>query len=326
LKKVHLYFRLPPKENRFIWGDKYLFTLAGKLFRKKKISGIGKVFDNLREGFDELKVDYDVNFPFNRVKPDEPVVVLGWGKYALEGYDIPNPVIAGIGLMTHPNEWPDLFKEYPVAKYLQHSEWTQNIYARFYGEDNCALWPCGIDTQKWAPVTGVPKKYDVLVYNKIMWDKEKTDRDLKQPILQTLAGMGFTAHEIIYGNYAENEYYEALLNCRAMLFLCEHESQGFACCEALAMNVPVFAWDQGYWLDENRFVWNDLVVEATSVPYFDARCGMTFKDLEGFKNGIGEFWKKVGNGDFNPREYILENLTLKKSAQRMLDIISGVYK
>ena len=119
---------------------------------------------------------------------------------------------------------------------------------------------------------------------------------------------------------------DMLQQCRAMIFLCEHESQGFACCEALSMNVPVFAWDQGQWLDPNRFMWNDPVVEATSVPYFDTRCGMTFKDFEDFKNGINQFWKRVGDADFNPREYILENLTLKKSAQRMLDIISGVYK
>ena len=87
------------------------------------------------------------------------------------------------------------------------------------------------------------------------------------------------------------------------------------------MNVPIMAWDQGRWLDPNRFLWGEDNVAATSVPYFDSRCGMKFTDIENFKKKFENFWECVLNNKFKPRKYILENLTLEKSAQRMLDIV-----
>lgn len=322
---IHLYFRIKPQKDRFIPGDRYLISLLRKLIRPKKVSGLERVFINLCSGFDELKVKYDTNLPFKKIKPGEPVIVLGHGHYALQGYDRPNAIIAGIGLMTHPASWPNLCTEYPVVKYLQHSEWTKNVYVPYYGADKCDLWPAGIDTDKWAPVEKIEKKYDLLIYNKIMWNKEETNAGLKMPIMQLLDAQGLTYQEIMYGQYQENEYRSLLQQCKAMLFLCEHESQGFACCEAMAMNVPVFAWDQGWWLDPHRFEWNDPVVPATSVPFFNETCGMSFKDLQAFEANFSLFWQKVAAAAFEPRKYILENLTLKKSAERMLAIVHEIY-
>jgi len=324
LNRIHLYFKVPPRTNRFVWGDRYVFTQAKKLFKKNKISGIEKVLHNLRKGFDELNISYDINLPFERIKPAEPVVVLGLGRYALQGYAQPNPIIAGIGLMTHPSEWPDLCLEFPVVKYLQHSTWTKNIYMPYFG-DKCDLWPSGIDTEKWAPVVGASKTFDVLVYNKIMWDKQTGDQQLRLPILKKLQELGLSYHEITYGEYTEAEYLSLLNQSGAMIFLCEHESQGFACCEALSMDVPVFAWNPGFWLDPLRFEGNDPLIPATSIPFFDERCGNSFKNFEDFDNKIDKFLQKVNELRYSPREYVIENLTLKKSARRMLEIIKEVY-
>jgi hypothetical protein len=326
LNKIHLYFRVEPAKDRFFKGDRHLISLIKKLLGRNKTSGIEKVFLNLCKGFNLLKVDYDVNLPFEKIRAGEVVVVLGDGKHALKGYNQPNPIIAGIGLMTHPSEWPELFTEYPVAKYLQHSNWAMNIYIPYYGKDSCELWPAGIDTGKWRPGGQSNKKFDVLVYNKIRWDKEAMDAELRLPILKKLDQSGLSYGEIIYGQYNETEYFNLLNQCNGMIFLCEHESQGLACCEALSMNVPVFAWDQGFCLDPNRFKWNEPVIPATSVPFFDERCGMLFKDFEDFERQIGIFWDSVKRGDFKPRDYILENLTLENSAKRMLNIVSGVYE
>ena len=283
-----------------------------------------KVFLNLCKSFDELQIKYDVNKPFNHIKPDEPVVVLGVGRYSLQGYQQPNPVIAGIGLMTHPSEWQDLFKDYPVAKYLQHCAWAENIYKPYFGDNNCALWPAGIDTDKWAP-TNVPKKIDVLIYNKIRWNNDEVNAELRNPILKKLDDAGLSYKEITYGDYFEQDYFLLLQQCRAMIFLCEHESQGLACCEAMAMNVPVLAWDQGFWLDPNRFAWGETDVPASSVPFFNDSCGTTFKDLHEFQTQFPLFWKNVKAEAFNPRAYIENNLSLKKSGEYMLAIINSVY-
>jgi hypothetical protein len=327
LNTIHLYFRTEPTKDRYLKGDRYLIWLIKKLTRRKKTSGVEKVFANLCKGLDQLNIAYDVNLPFEKIKPQEPVIVLGNGKFALYGYKQPNPIIAGISLVTHPAQWPELCEEYPVAKYLQHSEWANNLYIPYYGADRCALWPAGIDTEKWSPAGQSTKKFDLLVYNKIMWNKQETDNELRLPLLKKVEQSGLSYREITYGQYKETTYHNLLQQCKGMIFLCEHESQGFAICEALSMNVPVLAWDQGFWLDPNRFKWGELnPVPANSVPFFSDRCGIRFKDFKDFERLINVFWDGIKNDVFSPRDYILENLTLKKSAQKMLEIINNVYK
>ncbi|MGI4019963.1 MAG: hypothetical protein ACRYFA_00510 [Janthinobacterium lividum] len=323
---INVYFLNSPQQNRWLPGDKYIIPILRKLIRGRKIGSIEKVFLSLCKGFDLLNVDYTINKPFHQIKADEPVIILGNGTYALQNYHQPNLIIAGIGLMTHPAEWPDLFKKYPVAAYLQHSKWVNDIYIPYYGADKCALWPAGINTEKWQPVKTI-KKYDILIYSKIMWDKPLTHENLTTAVLEKLEKSGLSYRIITYGKYTESQYHQLLLQSRAMLFLCEHESQGFACCEALAMNVPVLAWDQGLWLDPNRFSWGEhKPVPATSVPFFDSRCGEKFTDLNSFHHVFDDFYAKVLKAEFSPRSYILENLTLKKSAQRMLELVNQVYK
>lgn len=325
MKKINLYFRKRPEKDRWIPGDHYVIPFIRRLVRGKKIGGVEKVFINLCKGFDELKVAYTVNKPFKQIGPDEAVIVLGVGKYSLEGYDQPNRIIGGIGMMTHPTEWPDLCEKYPVVKYLQHSEWARDIFTRYYGAEICALWPAGIETDKWAPENTGGKKYDFLVYDKIMWDQEKTRQQLKAPVLEKLRERNLSYAMISYGHYKENEYRELLAQSRAMLFLCEHESQGFACCEALSMDVPVLAWDQGQWLDPARIKLEDRIVPATSVPFFDASCGMTFAGYADFEDKLKLFLENLQDGAYNPRNFILENITLKMSAERMLELINEVY-
>ncbi len=323
MKTVNLYFRLPPKGYKIFPGDRYLLDVLRKISGKRKIGGVERVFINLCRSFDELNVKYTVNKPFNNIKPDEPVVVLGVGRYSLQGYALPNPIIAGIGLMTHPSEWPDLFKEYPVSKYLQHSLWAKNVYAPYYGEENCDVWPAGIDTKKWQPANA-KKNFDILIYDKIRWDNEGYT-SLKHDILKKLDKAGLSYREIKYGNYSEKDYQSLLQQCHAMIFLCEHESQGLACCEAMAMNVPVLAWDQGYCLDPNRFSWGETDMPASSVPFFDENCGARFKDLKEFETQLPLFWQNVKTDGLAPRAFIEANLSLKKSGERMLEIIKSVY-
>ncbi len=325
MNHINLYYRTPPPQKRWVPGDQYLIPILQRLIRGRKTGGIKKVFVNLCKGFDQLQINYTVNLNFKEIKANEPVIVLGNSDYALQGYQQSNLIIAGIGLMTHPAQWPNLFAEHPVATYLQHSDWTKDIYTPYFGQNNCGLWPAGIDTGHWKPAKKT-KKYDFLIYNKIMWDKPQMNEKLKLPIIRKLEEAGLSYREITYGSYSEKQYRRLLNESSAMIFLCEHESQGFACCEALSMNVPVLAWNQGLWLDPNRFSYGENnPVPATSVPFFDDRCGEKFTDLDSFYHVFDAFYAKVLKGGFSSRSYILENLTLKKSAQKMLDIVSQIY-
>lgn len=323
---IIIYFRIPPVKDRFIYGDRFLLPLIRRLIRGKKVSGIERVFLNLCQAFEEQGIKFMVNKPFKKIEPHDQVIVLGVGRYSLEGYHQPNKIIAGIALMTHPTEWIDLCKNYPVVKYLQHSEWAKNVYTPYFGVDVCDTWFAGIDTNKWRPALSAGKKYDILIYNKLKFNSLENSDRLKYKITDWLNQTTFSFTEVNYGNYKEGEYKILLQNCKAMIFLSGHESQGFACCEALAMNIPVFAWDQGYCLDPNRFKWGDPIIHASSVPFFNKQCGEKFTDFEDFQDKFPSFFKKVLSNHFSPRSYILKNLSLKKSAYRMLSILKEVYK
>ncbi|MEE1883922.1 glycosyltransferase family 1 protein [Pedobacter flavus] len=320
--RILIYFIKPKEKNRFFYGDRYIIPFLRKLFKPTKIGGVEKVFHNLCKSFDKLKVKYWINLPFDKIEPSDQLIILGLGRTCLEGYNKENKIVAGIALMTHPSEWPDLTKNYPISKYLQHSEWAKNVYVPYYGDQICDTWFSGIDTDEWKPKQQ-QKEIDVLIYDKIRW---QDSHNLLEKICQNLSEKNLNFSIIKYGSYNEQDYKKLLENSKSMIFLSSHESQGFACCEALAMDVPVFAWDQGFCLDPNRFKWNDPIMPATSVPFFNEQCGDKFKDVKEFQLKFDQFFKNVQLNKYRPRNYILENLTLEKSGQRMLEILKTVYK
>ena len=320
--RLCIYYRRPPLPQRWFKGDQYLRAAAKWIAGKKDRPGsLEKVFTSLCQGLDRTRAPYIKNLPFRRLEKDDIAIVLGVGKGVLKGYDRLNPIVAGIGLMTHPAEWPDLFQQYPVKVYLQHSEWTAAIYRKYYG-GHCDIWPVGIDTDKWQPARPTHEKdIDVLVYDKIMFGRNSMEKELLLPIINYLDKERRSYRIIRYGTYREEEFRDLLSQAKTMVFLCEHESQGIAYQEAMAMDVPLFAWDQGKWLDPNRFAWGETDVPATSVPYFDERCGMKFRNAIVFCETFKIFWEKATNGAFSPRSYTLENLTLEKSARTMIGIV-----
>ena len=289
------------------------------LNQKLRIDGIELVFINLCKGLELLGINFEKNLSFNKLQIDDIVIILGNGTNCLNGYNKPNPIIAGIGLMNHPSEWPNLFHDYPVQVYLQHSDWALEIYKKVYHE-SCEIWPVGIDSNKWKPISSFKTK-DIIIYDKIRFNRKRQLENILMPIEKFLIHNNISYEIIQYGFYKQSQYFRLLDQAKAMLFLCEHESQGMAYQQALSMNVPILAWDQGKWLDPNRFKWGDVNTNATSVPYFDDRCGLRFKSIDEFDIVFTRFWKLVNINYFLPREYITEYLTLEKSAERMLEII-----
>jgi len=323
MSKLYLYFIKSPEKDRWIKGDKYLRSFIRRLLRgKPRPGGVEKVFINLCRGLDQLGIDYRVNVPFSQLKPSDKVAILGAGKHCLDGYTQPNKIVAGIGLMTHPSEWPDLCSQYPVIKYLQHSKWAADVYRPYFGSAICDIWPVGIDTDYWSPSANAEKKVDVLIYNKIRWNKEQLYPDLLEPIKTYLISKKLSFKEIVYGSYAEKEFHHLLTQSKSMIFLCEHESQGIACCEALAMDVPVLAWDNGYCLDPNRFLWGNETIPATSVPIFNEDCGEKFNGIINFESSANFFFQKLNEKKYSPRGFILQNITLRKSAETFLNFFN----
>lgn len=318
MSRICLYYRKPPETDRWIRGDRWVRPLVRRIvWGKPRMGGVDKVFHNLCLGLDHLGIAYRVNLPFRKLKEDDWVGVLGRGHYSLQGYERPNAVVAGIGLMTHPSEWPTLCEDYPIKRYLQHSAWANDVYRRYFG-DRCGIWPVGIDTDAWAPSADDHKDIDLLVYDKVRWNHEVLEPAFSAVISDFARRGNLTVDRVIYGSYAEREYRSLLARSKGMIFLCEHESQGLAYQECLSCGVPVLAWDQGQCLDPNRFAWGQPNIAATSVPHFDDRCGERFSGPKELEEKLSVFVEKIAASAYSPRDFVMENLTLRRCSAQFL--------
>lgn len=322
MSRLCLYYRKEPDADRWITGDRFVRSVGRRLLRgQPRVGGIDKVVLNLQLGLDRLGMTYYANVPFQDLRNDDRVCVLGRGPRCLDGYDRRNPIVAGIGLMTHPSEWPTLCDDYPVVRYLQHSEWAANVYRPYYGE-RVQLWPVGIDTQKWTPAPRLSQRHDFLIYDKIHWDRETTGAELLGRVREALQQRQLSWTELRYGTYDESEFKTRLDQTRAMIFLSEHESQGIAYQECLASGVPILAWDQGRCLDPCRFEWGQPDIPTSSVPFFDERCGARFDRPEAFPQALDEFLERLQAGVYLPREFVLDNLTLERCSANLVRIVN----
>ncbi len=322
MSRICLYYICEPEGDRWLPGDRYIRPLIRRLVRgKQRPSGVDKVFINLCLGLDKLGINYEVNLPFKKLQKEDRVGILGRGRFCLKDYHQSNPIVAGVALMNHPNEWPNLCQEYPVTNYLQHSNWANEVYKPYFHK-RCTIWPVGIDTYYWKPTSIETKSIDFLIYNKIRWNYQEYEAQLLTPIRELLNKKKLSFEELRYGHYTPKDYQKALNRCRAMIFLCEHESQGIAYQECLASGVPILAWDQQQCLDPNRFNWGTAYISATSVPYWDERCGVKFRDIQEFPSKLAEFLDRLNTQLFAPRDYINDNLTLEKCARHYLEILN----
>jgi hypothetical protein len=151
-----------------------------------------------------------------------------------------------------------------------------------------------------------------------MWNREVVNPPLLAVIMDFASRKNLAVETVGYGHYTEWQYRSLLGRSRAMIFLCEHESQGLAYQECLSSGVPVLAWDQGQCLDPNRFAWGQPNIAATSVPYFDERCGERFAGPEELEQKLSLFTEKVDAAAYSPREFVMENLTLQGCAAQFL--------
>ena len=106
-----------------------------------------------------------------------------------------------------------------------------------------------------------------------------------------------------------------------MLFLCEHETQGLAYQEAMAAGVPVLAWDEGQLVDTKIIPFVSPELKVSSVPYFDERCGMTFK-IADFGSVYPAFWRNLAA--FRPRDYVMDQLSMEKAGLDYLSLYSSI--
>jgi len=285
---------------------------------------------NLLKGLDKLGVKYRFNdFQYARKNPEELICVIGKTQLILDK-KFKNPIIFGASVFSHPIEYPEfLAKNTNIKKILVPGPWMKKMFDIYYKKDVTISWPVGIDTEKWSPSLKLKSQLiDFLVYDKIRWQHDDYEQKLLIPILSYLEDKNYSYEIIKYGNYRSEDLVAKIGISKSVIFLCEHETQGLAYQQILSTDTPIFAWDRGgYWQDPDHFPHQVKFDEdVSSVPYWDERCGMKFRDLSEFKTLITKFVEEQKSMNFSPRKYILENLTLEKCAQRYCEIVSSLLK
>src|SRR6266852_5093055 len=317
---LNLFYEEPPTADRWLPGDRYPRSIARRMFRgRAQPGGQMRVFLSLRAGLDRIKVPYRVNdYRYAATHTEEVVGIIG-KPHLLNKVAWRNPIVFGAAVYSHPSDDPDLLRRLAIRKVLVPGEWMREMCAPAWG-DAVQAWPVGIDTERWSPAPPHEKNIDVLLYDKVMWERDCAERELIEPIIAHLRRKQMSVVTLRYGAYREEEFHQLLARSRMMIFLCEHETQGIAYQQALSCSVPILAWDRGgYWQDPSYYPHKVKFAPVTSVPYWDARCGVKFKDIDEFPDRLTEFLDGQAANDFFPRDFILENLTLEKCATRYVE-------
>ncbi len=323
VKALNIFYQEPDPDRWFKY-DRYPRKIIRRIVRGKVVpSGQFLVYHNLIRGLDQLKIPYRINdYRYINDHPEEIACIIGKDE-ALFDREWENPIVFGAAMGINPVRNPDILEEFPIKKLVVPCKWLKQMFSP-YGEDNIAVWPVGIDTDTWKPVIK-EKKIDFLIYNKIRWDKEQMDKDLVEPIKEVLKSKQLSFTELKYGSYKPKDLMREVAQCRCAIFLCEHETQGIAYQQILSSGLPILAWDRaGYWQDPNWYPDKIKFSPVSSVPYWNNACGVKFTSAGNFSIRLNEFIMRAAENSFKPRDYILNNLTLAKCAQKYADIIASV--
>lgn len=269
----------------------------GVYFDYKK-NGPGKVVDNLLKGFDLLEVNYKINSD-----GDKNIILQNCNR--LSG-DLSNCLL-GPNICTLPIDNQYVMNYNSYESLLVPSEWVKKLYMKWIPENKIKVWPVGIDTEKFSDKSNFEKKYDFLIYF-----KRRDILELRQ-VISYLIENNLKYVILEYGNYTEDYFLELMSNCKYGFVIDNCESQGIAIQEMMSCNLPLLVWDVKNWNDRGE----EFTCDATTIPYFDQRCGFKFYDLN---NIFPDFFK----GNYQSRIFILENLSLLKSSESLLHIINNL--
>lgn len=327
MNKLNLFYEEPANDRWFKY-DRHMRAIIRRILRgKPKPGGQMMVALELMKGLDKLGIPYRFNdYAYARKHPNELIGVIG-KPHLLKEKKFKNPILFGASIFSHPLDAPNLLQDYPnIKKILVPGDWMRDMFSPYYGAI-VQSWPVGINTYKWNESIKKTPQFDFLIYDKIRWNYEAQDQAIISPIKQKLTVMGYSYTNITYGQYEPEELVEKVALSKAVIFLCEHETQGLAYQQILATNTPIMAYDQQtYWLDPQYFPTTVKYGPVSAVPYWNDQCGVKFKDFEDFETQLPHFLQQLKEGRFEPKAYILANLTLEKCAQAYADIYQQVAK
>lgn len=288
--------------------------------RTQPHTGFFAAFLALREALRRAGCDVRVNdFAAARTDPSQPIGLSGYPSVLSATQDLANPRIFGPGDFGRPPDTVSLAEDPRFRLLIQPSDWYADYFRQYCGS-KLMVWFAGIDTDSWRPFA-TEKNIDFLVYDKIRWKRDELTQSLLARVQGTLDQRGCKFATLRYGHHHRSDFRRLLHRSKAMIFLCEHETQGLAYQEAMACDVPVLAWDEGELVDPKEKPLAPAGLKVSSVPYFDSRCGRRFQ-LENFEQEFEHFSASIS--DYRPRDFVQENLSMRRSAELYLSAYRSV--
>lgn len=277
------------------------------VFFNNTSNGPGKVAKNLIKGFKDLGVDFKKNPNIDEIKPTDKIISLQ--RSNIMNTNLINNAIIGPNICILPIE-NNIVMEQKYKKMIVPSEWVKNKYLKWLPEEKLFTWPVGIDTDLFNDKSDYEKTNDCLIYI-----KNRPNSDVNE-VIKFLTSKNQTFDIIKYGSYNEQEFIRSISKSRYGIVIDNTESQGVAIEEMMSCNLPLLVWDTTLW----DFRGPQYKVDATSIPYWDERCGEKFDKLEDMVNTYNRFINKLDS--YKPREYVLENLSIKVCTNNILKLIN----
>ena len=270
------------------------------------MNGPHKVVDNLIKSLDQEKVEYTINeekYEHNFLiqydatahekhsRIEQDTTIIGPQVWMFDGY--------GQFLIENQNYY---------KKIIAPSEWVKNKFITKFNlpEDKLAVWPVGIEE-----FNNIREpNYDCLIYFKRREQKEL------DAVKQFLDNKNLTYKMVEYGGYGEDGFKQLVNSAKFCFLINGTESQGIAVQEIMSMGVPIIAWDIKEWLDQGEA----YRVPATSIPYWDERCGEVFFNIDDLEVTFSKFYATLDQ--YDPKAFIKDNLSFECSVKTLLDILT----
>tara|TARA_B100001109_G_scaffold227203_1_gene201726 strand:- start:271 stop:1140 length:870 start_codon:yes stop_codon:yes gene_type:complete len=271
-----------------------------------RLSGPEMVVKNLIKSLDLVGVPYAINEPTYQNN-----FFIQWNEKARIKHSKVNPETCLIGPQLWPFDKVGRFLVQDVASYkkiISPSQWNKDFYKTkwYLPDEKVGVWPVGIE---------IPHNIRNIQYDCLLYYKRRSAEEL-EIVEKFLKKKKLTYKILQYGNYTEEEFL-ALANQANFCFLLNGtESQGIAVQQIMSLGVPLFVWDVESW-DDMGIQWS---VPASSVPYWDKRCGEKFYKKTMLSRTFTKFDKKLKEGGYDPKSYVEENLSLERSAEILLEL------
>lgn len=289
---------------------------AYRLLRHRQpYTGFYTAFRNLKSALQTLGYDVRVNdFGYARRNPRKPIGMAGFSG-VFDQVVLPNPAVFGPGAVPLAKDIARMTEKNNIVIFTQPSDWASSLLKDELG-DRVQTWFAPVLADRWPDLSSAVKTNDVLIYDKIYFDRETMAPRILDRLKAHLDSMGLRHLTLRYGHHRLGDYRAALKSSRVAVFLSAHETQGLAYQEAMSSGLPVLAWNEGRFCDPDAEKLPSVVV--SSVPYFDERCGMTFTEAD-IEAKFDAFWAR--RDQWRPRDYVVEMLNPRRSGQIYLDLL-----